>query len=338
MNGDRKYILDKPFALESGRFLDKVTIAYNTYGELNEDRDNVIVICHALSANSDAQEWWPDLFGPGRIYDPTKFFILCANNLGSPYGTTSPLSSDSKGNKYGLDFPFFTIRDTANLYLQFLKEKNIKKIHLLIGGSCGGSVALEMAMRLSDSLSYMALLCCSKQEMPWVVAIHESQRIALFRDKTFKSKNPEAGKKGLYAARAIAMPFYRHPESLNKRQKEESNDIINNFKAASYINYQGKKFADRFDAHCYYHLLNALDSHNVARGYDSFSVALSLIKAKTLVLGFSTDILIPPSEQEELADLIPHGESIIIKTIFGHDAFLIETDAINEAVVRFLNN
>ena len=336
MSTTQQYIVKKPFLLESGSQLDNVTIAYNTYGQLNAARDNVVVVCHALTANSKVEEWWGGLFGKGKVFDPEDYFIICANNLGSPYGTFSPASIKPSGKKYGLDFPIFTIRDTANLYLQFLEEIEISHIHLLIGGSCGGSIAMEMAIKLSLSLNGLALLCCSKQEMPWVVAIHESQRLALKCDTSFESNSEDAGIKGLKVARAMAMPFYRFAGSMNERQKEDSNEIITDFKSASYIRYQGEKFAKRFDPHCYFHLLNALDTHNVARGHDSFELAFSKITAKTKIIGFSSDILIPPSEQEELQRLIPNSEHLCIETDFGHDAFLIEIDQINEFVVSLL--
>ena len=144
MSKTEYYDLSAPFILESGKYLDKVRVAYNTYGSLNSRRDNVIVVCHALSANSQVDDWWHGLYGEGRLFDPSKYFIICANNLGSPYGTTSPKSiNPGTGERYGINFPFFTLRDTADLYKALLEFLEIEDIQLVVGGSCGGNIAME---------------------------------------------------------------------------------------------------------------------------------------------------------------------------------------------------
>ncbi len=168
------YKLDEPFPLESGGEINEPIIAYHTYGKLNENRDNVIVICHALTANSDADDWWHDLFGKGDVFDWDKYFIICGNNLGSPYGASSPKQIDPKTNeRYGLDFPFYTIRDTARLHLKLIEFFEINKIKLLIGGSCGGNICQEIAYTLKEKVENMTLLCCSAKESPLVIAARE---------------------------------------------------------------------------------------------------------------------------------------------------------------------
>lgn len=332
------FYLDSPFVLESGEQIENAKVAYHTYGTLNENRDNVIVICHALTANSDADDWWHGLFGKDDIFDWDKYFIICANNLGSPYGTSSPKQTLKDSNeKIGMDFPFYTIRDTARLHMHLLDHFEISKVKLLIGGSCGGNISQEIAYSWGDRIENLVLLCCSAMETPWVIAIHESQRMTLISDQTLNEKNESAGRAGLKACRGVAMPFYRNHTNFNLRQKELENDKLKDFRAASYIQYQGDKFVKRFDAHCYYKLLTALDTHNIGRDRGGIEKALSKILANTVVIGFDSDILIPKIEQQFLAKHIPDSEYCEIKTLFGHDAFLIEHEEIRKAIKNKIN-
>jgi len=327
------YNLETPFPLESGASIPDTVIAYHTYGVINKKRNNVIFICHALTANSDAEDWWHGLFGKGDVFDWDQYFIICPNNLGSPYGTSSPKSTNPQtGEPYRLDFPFFTIRDTANLHIRLLEHLNIASIKLLIGGSGGGNICQEIAFIWKDLVKNMVLLCCSAMETPWVIGIHEAQRIVLKSDSTFFHKSEDAGKAGLKACRAVALPFYRTHVSFKLRQHEHDLNRLTDFRAASYINYQGEKFVKRFDPFCYYHLLNALDTHNMGRDREGTEEALSLITAKTVVIGFDTDILIPKIEQQFLAKHIPNATYMEVKTLFGHDGFLIEIDDIRKYI------
>ncbi|MEL6124343.1 MAG: alpha/beta fold hydrolase [Bacteroidota bacterium] len=206
----KSHTFEDALDLELGGSLSTPHVNYTTYGELNASRDNVIWACHALTANSEVGDWWNALFGEGELFDPTKYFIICANNLGSPYGTSSPKTiNPTTGEGYRHEFPAYTIRDTASLHLRLLDHLNIASIHCLIGGSCGGNIAQEMAISLGDRVKSMRIMCCSAQESPWVISIHESQRIAMHADLTFKGNEPTAGQEGLRGARAFALPFYR---------------------------------------------------------------------------------------------------------------------------------
>lgn len=332
------YHPEEPFPLENGDVIENPVIAYHTYGKLNANRDNVIFICHALTANSDADDWWHDLFGKGDIFDWDKWFIICANNLGSPYGTSSAKSEDHRTKeRYGLDFPFFTIRDTARLHMLLLDHFKVSSIKLLIGGSCGGNICQEIAYSLKKKVENLVLLCCSAAETPWVIAIHESQRITLSMDATIHLKSNDAGKKGLKACRGTALPLYRTAASFNWRQKEIDNNKLTDFRSSSYINYQGDKFVKRFDAQCYFTLLSALDTHNIGRGREGAEHALSEITANTVVIGFNSDLLIPKAEQQFLAKHIPNATYAEIKTLFGHDAFLIEIKDIRDKIRDKIN-
>lgn len=330
-----KMRLNGDFILESGEVLIRPEIAYSSYGSLNDQGDNVICISHALTANSEAHDWWSGLFGPGRLFDPERYFIICMNNIGSPYGSVSPLSTDpATGAAYGMNFPFFTMRDTAELYLDFLEELGIHRLALLIGGSCGGNIAQEMAIIRPELAEKMVLLCCSAKETPWVVAIHESQRMVLESSGDLGRVEPEKAQYLLRAARAFALPFYRSHPSFIHRQSEENEETTDDFKSSSYIRYQGEKFYKRYQVQCYYKQLKALDTHNVGRGRESIEEALRCIRSKTRVIGFSSDILIPVSEQKYLAGHIPGASYKEIDTLFGHDAFLIETERIMEVLTE----
>lgn len=323
---------DEPLNLETGGIIEHPTVAYSTYGALNQEKSNVTLVCHALTANSEVDDWWKDLFGTNKVFDPTNDFIICINNLGSPYGSSSPKTNNQNGERYGLEFPEYTLRDTAKLHLRLLDHLGIEKINLIMGGSCGGNIAQEIAIEKGDLVKSMILLCCSASETPWVISIHESQRIALDSDPSLKNRSPESGNRGLKGARAFALPFYRSHPSFKLRQSEENINKLSDFKASSYVRYQGDKFVQRYDAHCYYKQLSALDTHNVARGRGSIQSALQKITAQTLVIGFDTDLLIPVIEQETLAKHIPNGSYAEITTLFGHDAFLIEVELIQSAI------
>lgn len=329
----KEAIFQQAFELESGQTLSELRIYYHTYGKLNEKRDNVLWVCHALTANSAVHDWWSGLFGPAKVFDPERYFIICANNLGSPYGTSCPDHSHPQTKeRYGMNFPEFTLRDTAKANLLLLDHLGLNDIEILMGGSCGGNIAEEMAILSPERVKQMILLCCSAKEQPWTIAIHHAQRITLESDPDFAMNKADAAPAGLKAARAFALPLYRNPVSMNLRQQETEIDKLDDFKASSYVAYQGNKFVDRFDAHCYYKLLNALDTHNVGRYRGSIEKALGMITAKTLVIGIDTDIFIPAEEQQYLAKHIPHATYAEIKSIYGHDAFLIETEQIQNII------
>jgi homoserine O-acetyltransferase len=336
MNLEKK-ILEEKFPLESGGTLSRLELLYKTYGQLNEQKNNVIWVVHALTANAEVDQWWPGLFGAGKILDPEKYLIICSNNLGSPYGSSCAKNIDPKTNqRYGLNFPAISLRDTANAHLLLAKKLGIESIHLLIGGSCGGNIALEMAYTLEHKLRNLVLLCSAAKESPWNIAIHEAQRLALIADTSFGNNDDYAGKAGLKAARGMALTYYRTFDSMVKSQQEEDSNKLSDYKAASYIRYQGEKLKNRFDAHSYYHLLNVLDTHHIGRLRKSTENALSQIKAKTLCIGISSDLLIPPSEQEFLAKHIPEAKLEIIDSYYGHDGFLLEYEKITSSILEWI--
>jgi homoserine O-acetyltransferase len=317
------------FHLETGATLSELHIAYYTWGTLNEKGDNVIWICHALTASSNAQEWWPNLIGEGLAFDTAQYFVVCDNILGSCYGTTGPRSLNGEtGESFYTNFPFITIRDIVGAHEMLRKHLGIGGIHLMVGGSMGGYQALEWCVIQPQLIKQLFLLTTSAKETAWGIAIHTAQRMAIELDESWKKQSATGGKEGLKIARAIGMLTYRSYESFLTTQTDEDPAKLDHFKAASYIHHQGNKLAARFSAHSYWVLTKAMDSHNLARGRKDINNVLKSIIAKTLIMGITSDLLCPVQEQQILAEHIPGATFVAIDSMYGHDGFLVETAAI----------
>lgn len=337
MSSIHKYQYNKVFKLESGKKLRGLEIAYHTYGKLNAKKDNVIWACHALTANADVLDWWKGLFGENALFNPEDHFIICANVLGSHYGTTNPLSTNpATGLPYYLSFPEFTIRDLVGGHQLLADHLGISTIKVLIGGSLGGQQASEWAIAEPNKIENLILVATNASHSPWGIAFNESQRLAITADRTFYAQQPNGGVKGLKVARSIALLSYRTYEAYSATQVESVNDKTGGFRASSYQNYQGEKLCKRFNAYSYWYLSKAMDSHNVGRGRKSVIDALAGIKSNTLVIGIENDFLFPVSEQAFLGKHIPGAEFHSIKSAYGHDGFLIETDILTNIIGNFL--
>ena len=329
------YTYKKTIELESGRKLQGLKIAYTTLGKLNKNRDNVIWVTHALTANANPEEWWNGLIGKGKFYNPEKHFIVCANVLGSCYGSTGPLSIDSDtGNPYYHNFPDITIRDIVKGLDLVRTHLGVSKINTLIGGSLGGQQAVEWAIQEPSLIENLFLIATNAQHSAWGKAFNESQRMAIKSDRTWYSYADDAGLKGLKTARSIALLSYRNYDTYAATQHDD-NELVDDFKAVSYQNYQGEKLTKRFNAFSYWHLSKAMDSHNVGRGRSSVKDALSLIEAKTLVVAISSDILFPVNESIVLQKGIKNSELTVIESLYGHDGFLIRTEQLKIEFVKF---
>lgn len=335
--GVQNYQYNQPFELELGGQLDRLEIAYHTYGTLNVAKDNVVWVFHALTANSNATDWWAGVIGgKDAIIHPDKHFIVCANILGSFYGTTNPRSIPvGNAEVYGMDFPRFTTRDVVKAHTLLQKYLNIDRIAIAIGGSFGGHQALEYAIGYPDVIQQLILLATSAKETPWSIAIHEAQRMAIETDPTWQQKGAQAGAEGLKTARAIGLISYRTIDAYIQTQADTT-DKVDDFRASSYVRYQGEKLEKRFHAHNYWYLTKCLDSHNVGRGRGGIMSALKSIQIPTTVIGIDTDMLIPPSQQQYLAQHIPNATYYEIQSKFGHDGFLIETAKINTILKEVL--
>lgn len=335
----KKYLHNAPFQLEAGGCLNGVEIAYHTYGHLNSTGDNVVWVCHALTASSDVFEWWKGLFGENDFFNPKDYYIVCANVLGGCYGTTGPLSSNEEiGKSYFHDFPLITIRDIVNAHDLLRQHLGIEKIFLGVGGSLGGQQIQEWAIDKPKLFDGLVLIATSAKHSPWGIAINESQRMAIAADATWQLRHERAAQEGLKAARAVALLSYRHYDAYGETQQEEDNDSLDHFKASSYQNYQGKKLVNRFNAFTYWTLSKAMDTHNVGRGRGSVSKALRSITARTLVVGISSDVLFPIVDQRLLANEIPNAQLEIIDSSYGHDGFLVETEKLSKLMVEFIQD
>jgi homoserine O-acetyltransferase len=322
--------------LESGKKLGELEIGYHTYGKLNKNRDNVVWVCHALTANSDVFDWWKGLFGENDYFNPEEHFIVCANILGSAYGTTSPLSKNpATGLPYYLAFPQIAVRDMVKAHQLLAEHLEINDIKIIIGGSLGGQQALEWSIIEPGRIKNLILIATNARHSPWGIAFNESQRLAIATDRSFYANKHDGGAKGMKAARSLALLSYRSYKTYGITQQEDDDKIIDNFKASSYQNYQGDKLVKRFNAYSYWYLTKTMDSHNVGRGRHGVEKALSLIKAKTLVIGIKSDLLFPVEEQQYLFRHIPKAAFAELDSFYGHDGFLIETELLTNVITSF---
>lgn len=329
----------EPLVLESGAVLPSVEVEYTTYGTLSPKKDNVIWVCHALTADSRVAEWWPHTVEQGRFLDPERWFVVCACFLGSPYGTTSPVSlNPATGRAYGADFPMITVRDMVALHRRLAERLGIERVELLIGSSIGGFQAMEWAIADPDFARRVALIATCTRSSAWAIAFNESQRMAIEADQSFYGEALDGGAAGMAVARSMALLSYRGPEAYNATQSDPDGERLSGFRATTYQQHQGKKLRCRFNAYCYYRLTEAVDSHNIARGRGGVAEVLGSIKARALVVAISSDILFPPSDHTVMVENIPQVEYRLIDSPFGHDGFLVEYEQLDGIIKDFMNN
>lgn len=332
------FTYDGILKLERGGRLRSPAIAYRQWGKPSPDGSNVVWVCHALTANTDVFDWWPGLFGPGQLFNPDDWCIICANVLGSCYGSTGPLSHNPEtGKPYFSDFPDITIRDMVAAHQLLAANLGIDHIGLIIGGSMGGQQALEWAVQEPDRFAQVAVVATNAVHSPWGVAFNETQRMAIEADATWGEPRPDAGSAGLRAARAMALLSYRHYDTYAVKQSPREGDSAFRRRAASYQQYQGDKLVRRFNAYSYYTLSNVMDSHDLGRGRGGVEQALNRIKAQVLAIGIENDILFPPIEQKRIANGVRKGTYQSIEALEGHDGFLIETGQISHIINQFIS-
>lgn len=312
------------FRLDSGESLPSVEIAYHTFGKLNSKRDNVVWVCHALTADSNVAAWWPHTIEEGKWLDPDKNFIVCANILGSHYGTTGPLSINPLTSEPWYDtFPSLTIPDMVRAHRLLASHLNINNINLLVGASVGGFQAVEWAVEEPDRFEKLVLIATAPQATPWAIAIDETQRMAIKADPTYGESSPLAGMAGMAAARAIGLLSYRGPWGYDKTQQDQYEGQYPH-RASTYQQHQGDKLCRRFNAYSYMRILDAFDTHNIGKGRGGIEKVLSTIHARTLVVGITTDLIFLPEDMRRLADMIPDARYEEISSELGHDGFLVE--------------
>ncbi|OEU18979.1 homoserine O-acetyltransferase [Fragilariopsis cylindrus CCMP1102] len=345
MTSDGENFVEKDFILENSVVLPQAELRYQTYGQLNEAKDNVVVVCHALTGNASLHTWWGDLMGANKAFDSSKYLIVCCNILGSCYGSTNPQSINPETNTpYGKDFPDVSVKDTVKLQLKLIKEEiGASSIKCVIGGSFGGMQTMEFAVQGgSPFVRSIIPIACGASHTAWQIAISEVQRQAIYADPNWEDK-PFLATKGLEVARQMGMISYRTAHGYcskfgrDHRDKDGTYGSNSSWQVKSYLEYQGKKFIDRFDPITYVKMTEQMDSHDLARNRGS-SVAevLQRVEIPACVLGIDSDVLYPLCEQEEIVEHMPNSELKIIHSNDGHDGFLIEQDQVNRCVVDFL--
>lgn len=320
------------FPLERGGTLTDVSVEARTWGR---HRRNAVLICHALTGDANADEWWGPLFGKGKVFDPTRSFIVSTNVLGGLSGTTGPLSVNPEtGQRYGPTFPRVTIRDMVRLQKLALEQLGVERLDLVIGGSMGGMQVLEWAALYPDAVGSIVPIGVGSEQSAWTIALSATQRTAIesdprFRDGWYTEEEPPGT--GLALARQIAMISYRSPTEFSTRFGRTSGEA--GFAVESYLDHQGDKFVDRFDANTYLTLVDAMDSHDLGRGRGPTEAILRRIDVPGVVVGISTDGLYPVREVRKLAAGLPRCRFVVLDSIRGHDGFLVDADALNDLIL-----
>ncbi len=336
-----------PLRLHRGDVLERVAVAFETYGELDEDGSNAVLVCHALTGSAHAAGigsreevpgWWDPLIGPGKAIDTTTHFVICSNVLGGCYGTTGPASLDpATGRPYGHRFPRYTMRDIVEVQRRLLDALGVRALKAVIGGSMGGMQALEWAAMYPERVRSVVPIAIGARHSAWAIGMNEVARRAITADPAWQGgdypldRQPE---NGLGLARAIAMLSYRSFDSLETKFGRER--IGASFEIASYLNYQGVKLVERFDANTYLQLTLAMDDYDLADGRGSLPEVLRGLAMPALVLGIDSDVLYPEREAKALAEALPNARYARIASPHGHDAFLIEFSQVSARLREFL--
>ena len=356
----RDFVSDRPFRFELGGEIPGFTLRYETYGTLNADRSNAVLVEHALTgdhhvagrhrADDRKAGWWDSLVGPGKSVDTDRFFVIGINSLGGCRGSTGPGSvNPATGRPYRLDFPQLTLGDMVNAHAMLLDHLGIRKLHAVVGGSMGGMKALLWAVNHPDRVARLVIMACAPRQNTQAIAFSEVGRNAILLDPEWRGGDYAEGagpRNGLAVARMMAHITYlselsldrkfgreRHPEASSK------NPFGIEFQVESYLRHQGRAFLDRFDANTYLYITKAVDRFALDADRP-LPAAFAPVKARTLVLGFSSDWLYPPAQNREIAHALRDAGKeacyVEIETDAGHDGFLLPNDSLHALVRDFL--
>jgi homoserine O-acetyltransferase len=354
----------KKFTLENGQELGPITIAYETYGELNENRDNVILIEHALTANAHAAGrhspedkypgWWDVMIGPGKAFDTSKYFVICTNILGSCYGSTGPSSINPEtGKPYGLSFPLVTIRDMVSTQRELIDHLEINRIRTITGGSMGGMQAIEWALLYPQLVDSIILIATAARSTPQSIAMHKVGLRAIMDDPNWDGGNyygKEPPNKGLAIARMLGHITYLSDGLLWEKFGRSHNDpstmkvrLDSKFEIENYLLYQGSKFVQRFDANSYIYLMRSIDLYDAEEGYNSLEESLKRAGSlKVFVASFTSDWLYPSYQSKELVEAFRANDVFVVNheidAPYGHDSFLIEHEKLTPLIKDFLSS
>ena len=347
---------EQPLELQYGGALERVAVTYETYGELNAAADNAILICHALTGSAHAAGilkketvpgWWDPLIGPGKAIDTRKYFVISSNVLGGCYGTTGPTSLDPQtGQAFRLAFPRYSVRDMVDVQKRLLDKLGVQSLASVIGGSMGGMQVLEWALMYPDHVRSLIPIAIGARHSAWAIGLNEVARRAIMSDPSWQKGNYPMDKQpenGLGLARAIAMLSYRSFDSLEakfgRQRVSEARSLTDaSFQIESYLSYQGVKLVKRFDANTYIYITKAMDDYDLAEGRGRVQSVLKAIKHPALVMGISSDVLYPETEQKQLVESLPSASYHRINSPHGHDAFLIEFPQLAVRIRKFLQS
>lgn len=323
--------------LELGGRLAPIRVGYRTWGTLDAEGSNAVVVCHALTGSADADLWWTRMFGPGRALDPGDF-VVCSNILGSCYGTTGPTSVDpATGEPYRGTFPAITVRDMVRVQHALVSALGVKRVRMVIGGSLGGMQAIEWALLHPSLVESVVFIASTARHSAWCIGLSEAQRQSIYLDPRWRGGRYDPGDppaSGLAAARMAAMLSYRSQPAFEARfgRRLQAEDL---FAVESYLRYQGQQLVDRFDPATYVTLTKAMDTHDVSRGRGDYEEVLRSIRQPMLVVSIDSDVLYWPWEQREVARLVPGARLAVMDSQDGHDAFLIDVDRLSDMVSEF---
>ena len=347
------YTFDR-LSLQRGGQLGPVTLAYETWGELNAAGDNAILITHALTGSSHAHDvadpdnakaaWWNPLIGPGRYFDTSRYFVICSNVLGGCLGSTGPASTDPRiGRPYGMRFPVVTIRDMVHAQRELLAHLGVRELAMVAGGSIGGQQALEWAVTFPELVRKVAVVAASAAVTAQAIAFNEVGRQSIMADPAWLCGDYIPGQgpaTGLSIARMLAMITYQSEEAMEMRFSRNpvqcdpvpsptfAPDFGGRFDVENYLYHQGETLTKRFDANSYLYLSRAMDLYDVSEGYPSLEAALRRIRSKALFVGIRSDFLFPAAHVRWLADKVRalggDAQYVELNSPHGHDAFLKE--------------
>lgn len=352
----------EPLELESGKVLPEYTVAYETYGELNETKDNALLVLHALTGDAHAAGkhseddkkfgWWNEMIGPDKAFDTNKYFVISSNILGGCSGTTGPCSINPETNTpYGLDFPVITIEDTIKIQKKLIDFLGVKKV-IVSGGSMGGMQALEWGVNYPEMVVACIVIASTSKLSAQSIAFNAIGRNAILSDPNFNNGNYYGAQKqperGLAIARMVGHVTYLCEDAMQNKfarrfqDKDKPNfDFNADFQVESYLEHQGQVFVDRFDANSYLYITKAVDLYDTAQKHSSLEEAFKKTNAKFLVMSFTSDWLFPTSQSKEIVNALIKAQKDVsfceIESPCGHDAFLLEFETQTKIVKSFLS-
>jgi homoserine O-acetyltransferase len=349
--------------LECGRTLGPITLAYETYGELNEARDNAILVVHALSGDAHAAGyhhprdkhpgWWDIMIGSGRAFDTRKYFVICSNIIGGCQGSTGPSSINPQtGRPYGLSFPMVTVRDWVDTQKILIDHLGIKRLLCVVGGSTGGMQVLQWVVSYPDMVRLAIPIATTSKLSAQAIAFNEVGRVAIQSDPNWREGEyygKALPRRGLTIARMIGHITYLSDRSMHqkfgRRLQDKSAygyDFRTDFQVESYLRYKGDHFVDRFDANSYLYITKAMDYFDLTQGNGSLEGVFAGVKARFLVISFSSDWLFPTYQSKEIVSALRRVQADVIfteiQTDYGHDAFLLESEQLSSLITNFLGH